>query len=224
MTSLRSAAAIAVLALAFGATPFASADSAAAPAACGATPPAVPEGQQLVERTLYFHGESASGDVDSYPSLANGTPGPLKLTPAPPTGTQPKVDTNASTTLYPAGLPGNMIHSAWHTYLDQSVTLACYGFDFFAVGDGGPMSTQIWPDAALILGSDVEPETSTATGSGAPVARYTSAAALKTPRLIDVEIFAQIEAETPATILYDSTDYPSKITLVTLEPLPAPTP
>ena len=223
MNITRIAAVVSAAAFVVAAAP-ATATETAAPAACGATAPAVAEGEQLVERTLYFHGASAVGDADSYPGMA-GSMGPLTLSPEAPTGTQPKADTNASTAVYPATLPGNPIMSAWHTYLDETTRIACFGFTYWAVSNGSDMAVQLHPDSAFILG-ETPPVTATASGTGTGIVKYTSAMALPAPLTIDSEVFAQIEPASPATILYDSVDYPSAVTLVTVEPAPvaAPTP
>lgn len=192
------------------------------PAACGTTAPAVAQGEQLVERTLYFRGESTVGDVDSFPQFA-GDPERMILSPDAPTGTQPKVDVNGSTTVYPASLPGNPIMSAWGNYVENTTRVACFGFTYWATGAGDDMNVLLWPDADFILGEST-PASDAATGEGAGVVKYTSSAALDTPLTIDSRLYAQVEAATPASILYDSTDYPSAITLVTIEPAPVPEP
>ena len=222
MNLSRVGAALSAAALVLAVAPLAGAQEPAVPAACGAQAPAVAEGEQLVEHTWYFRGESTLGDVDGYQGFTGST-SLQRLSPEAPTATEPKVDTNASTSVYPGTLPGNPIMSAWHTYLDDTTKVACFGFHYWAIGNGGDMAALLWPDADFILGTTT-PAESVAKGAGVGLLEYTSTAALATPMTIDSSMYAQIEATTPASILYDAVDYPSSITLVTVEPAPAPEP
>ena len=222
MKMLRIAGPLLAAALALGALPGVAAEE-TLPAAYAGKAPVLAEGEQLVTKTLYFHGASAVGDADAYPSLVSGSYGPLTLDTTKPTGAQPKVDTNASRAIYPASLPGNPIMSAWRATFENSIRVACFGFDYWAASDGGAMEIQLWADKAFILGEGA-PTTGTATGSGPGVAHYTGNVQPPTPITVDFEMFAQIEPATPAAILYDAADYPSSISLVTIEPIPTPAP
>ena len=222
MKTLRIVGPLLAAALALGTVPGVAAEE-TLPAACAGKAPVLAEGEQLVTKKLYFHGSSAVGDVDSYPSLTNGAPGPQTLSPTAPTGTQSKVDTNLSSSVYFVPLPGNPMMSAWHGTFENTTRIACFGFDYWAVSDGGAMEVQLWADQALILGTGA-PTTASATASGPGAARYTANVQPSQPITVEFDYFAQIEAVTPAAILYDSVDHPSSITLVTIEPIPTPAP
>ena len=215
MKILRIAAALSAAAFAVSGAPATA--EANVPAACGTTAPVVAEGEQLVERTLYFHGESTLGDVDGFQGFAGG-PSLQTMDGQAPTAAEPKVDTNSGTSVYPATLPGNPIMSAWHTYFDETTRIACFGFTYWAASDAGQMSVQLHPDPEFIVGVNA-PVKATATGAGAGVVKYSSAAKLPAALTAD-SLYAQIEADTPAAILYDAKDYPSSVTLVTIERAP----
>ena len=209
-TSLVLAAALALTALPGAAT------ETELPAACGTKAPVISEHEQLVERTLYFHGEAALGDADGYASFFDST-NRQKMDSTAPTSATPKADTNGSKSVYPASLPGNPIMTAWHTTTDVPLRVACFSFDFWALGDGADMTAILWPDSPFILGTG-SPSSITAAGQGENIVRYQAQYRPRQPVVVDYELYAQIEASSPATILYDSVDYPSSVTLVTIEP------
>jgi hypothetical protein len=191
------------------------------PAACPKAP-VIKETEQLVERKLYFHGESAVGDIDGF----SGFFAPLleannqKMDETAPTSSTPKVDVNASKTVYPATLPGNPIMSAWHMSItDEPLRIACFSFDFWAIGDGVDMNVMMWPDSEFILGTGAREEI-IAGGTGENIVHYTARWRPSKPMDAFAELYAQIEANAPASILYDSVEYPSGVTLVLIEPKP----
>lgn len=189
------------------------------PEACGTRAPVIEDHEQLVERTLYFHGEAALGDADGYRSFFDST-NRQTMDDTAPTAATPKVDSNASKSVYPASLPGNPIMTAWHATTDQPLRVACFGFNFWALGDGADMTVMLWPDSPFILGTGT-PTAVSATGDGENLVHYQSRFKPLKPVAVVYEMYAQIEASAPAAILYDSVDYPSSMTLVTIEPKPA---
>lgn len=193
------------------------------PAACGTKVPVLAEGESLAETTYYFHSPSAVGDVDGYQTFLGGT-SDQRMDTTRPTAATPKVDVNASKSVYPATLPGNPIMSAWYAEFDQEQSMVCMATTYFATGSGDDMAFQLHIDSEFILGTGPVVGT-VATGAaipgGAPVYRYTTTYGQKTKRQpIFFSAFAQIEAASPAGILYDAADYPSSVTIVTVVPAP----
>jgi hypothetical protein len=159
------------------------------------------------------------GDVDGFGNFL-GADNPQKMNTTAPTGGTPKADVNASKSVYPATLPGNPIMTAWHTTIDaEPLRIACYEFNFWAIGDGADMNVMVWPDSEFILGTGARAE-SFASGTGSGIVHYTGRYKPSRALLATSELYAQIEAGSPATLLYDSTAYPSSVTLVLIEPKP----
>ena len=195
------------------------------PAACTKAP-VITEEEQLVERTLYFHGDSAAGDVDGYSNFVIPVQeNAQKMNATAPTSPAPKFDTNLSKSVYPATLPGNPIMSAWHTTINEDpLRIACFSFDYWAVGDGADMQVMLYPDSEFIVGTG-SPSAIGASGDGENIVHYTARFRPSKPVVATTELYAQIEGSAPSVILYDSVDYPSSVTLVLIEPKPpAPAP
>jgi hypothetical protein len=191
------------------------------PAACGNTLPTYdPETEQLVETTYYFHSDAQAGDVDGYLGLFTGHPDGQYMDTERPTGAVPKVDTNASRSVYPATLPGNPIMTAFYAYADRDLLVACVGWHFWALGDAQDWEVQFRYDDEFILGESgnlVDAHTTSEQGVSEVVATRSLRNRPVTARFL---LWAQLEAlGGPAAVLYDAADYPSSMTLVTIEPL-----
>lgn len=219
MTTPRFLASLFALALLVGALP-AGADDAALPAACNGESPVLAEGETLVEHTLYLHATTRVGTVDQAQEFATASiSGKTFMNTTAPAGSDHKVTPIVTGTN--SNFNGNWNMAYWKGTIPEGTRIVCAGTTFYAAAQGA-ITAKLFVDKAW---ADVTPDANRpATATGADNVRLFTANFGKTELEVFDNAVLQLAPGGAGAVLFDSTDYASKFTYITIAPPPPPTP
>lgn len=203
--------------------------TAALPAACAGQQPKLEEGQNLVERTLYFHGTSRSGDVDNGNDIVGS---PLLMDTTKPTGADDKYKTSKPLIFGNDKFASNGVNGYWRYNVasEDGEEVVCAAVSFWAIAPGNTINSLLFLDQAR----------ATQTGANYTAAATASGAAQDGPRQFTATygrfgsatkgvdatystIVAQFAPPAPGAVLvYDSAARPSSLTYVIATPSKTP--
>ena len=189
--------------------------------------PALGKKAKPVKTTLYFHGASAAGEVDSFP-VANDVN--LKMVSTAPEGSEPKSTQIVNGVATPNNkCAGNNFFPLWQGEVVGKV-VGDVKVTFGAVASPGQVLVRVWPDVFGLMctstasGSTDYPEparelavdvvgagTYEAVLEGKPFKATANMMVQISPVEIEVAAGETIFPPQVARILYDSTDYPSSV-------------
>jgi hypothetical protein len=200
-----------VVAAVLGGVPASAVDE--LPAYCGTNPKflaTLPEGATLVEKTLYFHGATPSGDVGVRANVDD-----TFMDATPPTAAAPKEKLNLGGAANAASNKNSLV-TYWVGKLAAPERIVCAQVDFTAASTEA-FSTSLWLDQPR--GAD---GAAVATGTAAALTEeqinpYRGTFGRNLNNLVTGEIVVQVLAATAAPVLYDAVGTAGSLTYLTVE-------
>lgn len=183
------------------------------PGYCGRNPSFLTnlsEDATLVEKTLYFHGATPSGDLGVRANVDD-----TYMDENPPTSPVPKEKINLGGVANDAANK-NSLATYWVGKLAAPERIVCAQVDFTAA-DSDPFSTTLWLDQPR--GADGAPIASGSANTAGEddINTYTGTFGSKLDGVAYDEIVVQMLATTAAPVLYDAVDYAGSLTYLVVE-------
>lgn len=192
------------------------------PAICTAGVPELADGEVLVERTLWFHGEQASGTPGQVSNFPLGYDPAKTMDEEAPTGEQPKLDVLFGVGLNNAFVGGPTL-PYWRAMLDDEPRIVCARADFYAEIPGNA-EVRLFADESYATGGTTARADAAPTGEDGSLAGWAAdfgALDVQVWELVvQVSHVSSISPRDAGVVGYDSTGAPSALRIVTVEPAP----